>query len=111
MGSAAEPCACSVSFEAGDCCSGNAASGSQADEIDRLYGNSMGFLLARSERDDPSNRIVGRYPDRYTIAWDHLDAKTSHSTAELSQHFVTSVTLHAIQPTAVHRYNGALHID
>ncbi len=73
-------------------------------------GIQWGFLLARSERDDPSDRIVGRYPDRYTIAWDHLDAKTSHSTAELSQHFMTSVTLHAIQSAAVHRDNGALHI-
>src|SRR5581483_614517 len=67
--------------------------------------------LARAERDDAANRIVRRDADGHAIARHDFDAKAAHAAAELRQNLVTGVALHAIQTTAVHRDDGALHVD
>ena len=77
----------------------------------RLYWNSNGIWLACSERDDAPDRIVRGDAHGYPIAWNHLDAEAAHATAELGEHLVAGVTLHAVEPAAVNRHNCALHID
>src|SRR6188768_3419633 len=67
--------------------------------------------LTRTERDDAALGVVGRDADGYPVARDHLDAKPPHATAQLRENFVAGVDLHAVEPTAVHRDDGALHIN
>ena len=69
------------------------------------------FWLAGPEGDDAADRIVRRNSHGHAIPRDHLDAKPPHSAAELGQHFMASVALHAIEPAAVHRDYGTLHVD
>jgi hypothetical protein len=77
----------------------------------RLYWNSNGIWLACTERDDAPDRIVRGNSHGYPIAWNHLDAEAAHATAELGQHLMASVTLHAVKPAAVNRHHRALHVD
>ena len=67
--------------------------------------------LTRTERDNAALGIVGRDADGYPVARDHLDAEPPHATAQLRENFVTGVHLHAVKTTAVHRDDGALHIN
>src|SRR5262245_13804776 len=67
--------------------------------------------LSSAECDDPSNRVVRRDSHRDAIAGDDLDAEAAHPAAELGQDFVTGIALHAVKTPAVHRDDGALHID
>ncbi len=76
-----------------------------------LYGSSKQCFLPGAEGDDASHRVVGRYPDRDTVAGDHFYAKPPHAAAQLRQNFVTLVTLHTVQPTAVDSHDGALNIN
>ena len=69
------------------------------------------FWLACAEGNDAPDRIVRRNADGHAISRDDLDAEAAHSAAELGQHLVTSVALHTVQTTAVHRDHGALHIN
>ena len=76
--------------------------------------NSNGFrvrALTRAESDDAALRIVGRDADGDPVARDHLDAEPPHATAQLRENFVSGVDLHAVEATAVHRDDGALHIN
>ena len=68
------------------------------------------YWLACAEGDDAPDRIVRRHADGYPIARNHLDAKASHSTAELGQHFVAGVALNTVKPAAVYRDHSALHV-
>ena len=76
-----------------------------------LCSNSNCFWLACAEGDDAPNRIVRRDANGYAIARDYLDAEAAHSAAELGQHFVSGITLHAVETAAVDRNHGALHIN
>src|SRR6185295_8664019 len=76
-----------------------------------LCSSSNGSGLARSEGDDAPDRIVRRDADGHSISWNHLDAEAAHSTAQLGQHFVAGVALHAIESAAVHRNHRALHVN
>jgi hypothetical protein len=67
--------------------------------------------LARAEGNDAPDRIVRRDADGHAISGDDLDAEAAHSAAELGEHLMSGVTLHAVKPAAVHRNDGALHID
>jgi len=67
--------------------------------------------LAGAERNDAPDRIVRRNANRHAIAWDHLDAEPAHPSAQLREHFVASVALHAVETAAVNRHYGALHVD
>jgi hypothetical protein len=77
----------------------------------RLYWNSNCIWLACTEGDDPPDRIVRRNADRDPVSRDHFDSKPPHPAAQLSQHLVTSVTLHAVKPPAMHGHDSALHVD
>ena len=67
--------------------------------------------LARPEGDDAADGIVRRNADGHAIPGNHFDAEAAHSTAELGQHFVAGVALHAIETAAVDRHHRALHVD
>ena len=69
------------------------------------------FWLACAEGNDASNRIVRRNADRDSVTGHDLDAESPHAPAELREHFVASVALHPVKPSAVHRYDRALHVD
>src|SRR5215470_2349972 len=69
------------------------------------------FWLAGAEGNDPADRIVRRHADGHAVSWNHLDAKAAHAAAELRQDFVAGIALHAVKPAAVHRHDGALHVD
>ena len=77
----------------------------------QLCSSSNRFWLACSEGDDAPDGIVWRNADRDAIAGDYFDAEAAHSAAELGQHFVAGVALHAVKTAAVDRNHGALHIN
>lgn len=76
----------------------------------QLYWNSTAWL-ACPERDDASDGIVGRNAHGDPIARNNFDSEAAHPSAQLGQHFVASVALNAIESAAVHRYDGALHVN
>src|SRR5262245_27265594 len=61
-----------------------------------LYSSSNGSGLAGAECDDAPDRIVRRDADRDAIPGDYLDPKAAHPAAQLGQHLVTGVALHAV---------------
>src|SRR3954471_13550587 len=65
---------------------------------------------ASAEGDDAANGIVRRNADRDPVAGNHLDPEAAHPAAELSQHFVALVALHAVKAATVDRHDRALHI-
>src|SRR5262245_59715676 len=67
--------------------------------------------LSGPEGDDAADGIVGRHADRDAITWNHFDPETAQAAAQLCEHFVPGVTLHAIEATRVDSYDGALHVD
>ena len=69
------------------------------------------FWLAGAEGDDAPDRIVGRYADGHAISRNHFDAEAAHSAAELGQHFVAGVALHAVKAATVDGNHGALHVN
>src|SRR5262249_52558156 len=77
----------------------------------QLCSSSNRFWLACSEGDDAANGIVWRNADGHAVARDYLDAEAAHSAAELGQHLVACITLHAVKTAAVDRDHGALHIN
>src|SRR5690349_23339346 len=68
-------------------------------------------MLASAEGDDAADGIVGRDAYSHSIAGYHLDPEAAHPAAELRQHFVAGIYLHAIQPAAVNGDHGALDIN
>ena len=77
----------------------------------QLSSNSNCVWLARAEGDDAPDRIVRRDTNGHAIPGNYLDAEAAHSAAELGQHLMSCVALHTVEPTAVHRDHGALHIN
>ena len=75
-----------------------------------LNGNSK-LGSASAEGDDAADGIVGRDANRYAIPGNHLDPEAAHPAAQLREHFVALVTLHAIQTAAVNGHDRTLHID
>jgi len=69
------------------------------------------WSLTGAERDDAADRVVGRHADRDAIARNDLDPKTTHTAAQLGQHFMSGIALHTVEPAGVHRDDGALHVD
>lgn len=70
--------------------------------------NSIG--LPGAKRDDSALRIVGGDADRDPVTRNDLDAKPPHSAAQLRQHLVAGVYLHAVEAPAMHGDNRALHV-
>jgi hypothetical protein len=48
---------------------------------------------------------TGSYGDTPTVT------RSTHAAAQLREHFLAGITLHAIQPAAVHRGDGALDVN
>jgi hypothetical protein len=67
--------------------------------------------LASAERDDAADRIVRGNADRDPVARNHLDSEAAHPAAQLRKNLMALITLDPIQASAVHRNDGALHID
>lgn len=76
-----------------------------------LYSNSNQIWLARPERDDPSDGIVGRHPNGHAISRNNFDAEAAHSAAKLGQHFVAGVALNAVKAATVNSHYRTLHVD
>ena len=68
-------------------------------------------LLSRAESNDAAHWIVGRDAHRHAVTGDNLDAKAPHPAAQLCEHLVAGIALHAIQTPGVHRHYGSLHVD
>jgi len=69
------------------------------------------MLSASAEGDDAANRIVRRDAYRNPIPWNHLDPEAAHASAQLREHLMALVALHAVEPATVHRHNRTLHIN
>src|SRR4029077_9171800 len=87
------------------------ACGGAGDRGNQLCWSSNRSWLACTERDDATNRIVGRNPNGHPVAWNHFDAEAAHAAAQLREHLMAGVTLHAVEPAAVDRHDRALHVD
>jgi hypothetical protein len=66
--------------------------------------------LTRSEGDDAADRIVRRHADRDAISGNDLDTKAAHPAAQLREHFMAGVALHAIQPARMNGDYRPLHV-
>jgi len=67
--------------------------------------------LASAEGDDAADRIVWGNAHGDSITRDDLDSEAAHPAAQLRQHFMPLVTLHAVKAAAMHRYHGALYVN
>jgi hypothetical protein len=56
-------------------------------------------MLPGSERNDSADRVVRGYTHSDAITGNDFDSEAPHPAAQLRQHFMTSVTLNAVQPT------------
>ena len=90
---------------------GRLAGAFEVDGVYRLCWNSNCLWLAGAERDDAPDRIVRRNAYRYAIARNDFNTEAAHSAAELGQHFVAGVALHAVKTATVNRHNRALHVN
>ena len=68
-------------------------------------------MLSGSERNNSADRVVRGYTYRDAIAGNDFDSEAPHPAAQLSEHLMAGIALHAIQTTGVHRHYGSLHID
>jgi hypothetical protein len=68
-------------------------------------------VLASAEGDDAADGIVWGNPYGHTVSWHDLDSKSAHSAAQLREHLMALVALHAVETAAVDRHNGPLHIN
>jgi len=69
------------------------------------------WCSAGAEGNDAAYRVVRRNADRHAITWNDLDPEAAHPAAQLCEHLVALVALHAVKPAAVDCDNGALYID
>jgi hypothetical protein len=67
--------------------------------------------LPGAESDDASHGIVRGDADGHTISGYYLDSKPPHPAAQLREHFVPRITLHAIEPARMDRHYRSLHVD
>ena len=68
-------------------------------------------LSASAESDDAPDRVVGRDTYCHAVTRNNFDSEAAHAAAELCEHFMALIALHAVQTAAVDRYDRALHID
>jgi hypothetical protein len=71
----------------------------------------MGLFLSGPEGDDAADGVVRRHANRDAITWNHFDPEAAHAAAQLREHFVPCVTLHAVEAARMDGHNGALHVD
>lgn len=70
-----------------------------------------GLLLSGPERDDAADWVVGRDANRNAITWNYFDPEAAHTAAQLCEHFVSRIALHAIKAARVDSHDSALHVD
>jgi hypothetical protein len=75
-----------------------------------LYGNSKPDL-ASAEGNDAADGIVRGNPYGHTVSGHDLDSESAHTAAQLREHLMALVALHAVKTAAVNRHNGPLHIN
>ena len=68
-----------------------------------------GYL--RAEGDDAADRVVGRHADGDAITGNDFDAEAPHPAAQLREHFMSGIALHAIQAARVDGHHRSLHVD
>jgi len=68
-------------------------------------------VLAGAEGDDSADRIVRRDAHCHAVSGDDLDSKPSHSPAQLREHFVSGIALHAIKAAGVDGRDRPLHVN
>jgi hypothetical protein len=66
--------------------------------------------LSCAEGDDSADRVIRGHADGDAVTRHNLDAETTHATAQLGQHLMARVALHAIQPARVNGYDRSLHV-
>ena len=67
--------------------------------------------LSSAECDDAADRVVRGHAHCDAIARHDLDAEAAHPAAELGEHLVSGVTLHAVETATMNRHDRALHVD
>jgi hypothetical protein len=67
--------------------------------------------LSGPEGDDAADWVVGGHANRDAITWNNFDPEAAHAAAQLREHFVARITLHAIESAGVDRHYGSLHVD
>ncbi len=67
--------------------------------------------LSGAEGDDAADGVVRRHTDGDPVTRNDLDSKAAHPAAQLREHFVARIALHAVKPTRVDRDDRALHIN
>jgi hypothetical protein len=67
--------------------------------------------LSGPEGDDAADRVVGGHADRDAITWNNFDPEAAHAAAQLCEHFVSRIALHAIEAAGMDSHHGALHVD
>jgi hypothetical protein len=55
--------------------------------------------LSGSERNDAADRVIRGYPHGHAVTGNDFDSETPHPAAQLRQHFMSRITLDAVQPT------------
>ena len=79
-------------------------------EVMNVWSGFQDAELPCAEGDDAADRIVRRDADGHAIARNDLDAEAAHPAAQLREHFVAGVALHAIQAPGMDGDDRALHI-
>jgi hypothetical protein len=67
--------------------------------------------LTRAECDDAADRVVRRNAYGHAITRHNFDTEAAHTSAQLGEHLVPGIALNAIETSAVHCYDGSLHVD
>lgn len=73
--------------------------------------SNLTVCLSGSEGDDAADRIVRGDADGDAIAWDDLDPKSPHPSAQLREHFMTCIALNPVEPPGMHGDDCPLHIN
>jgi|SRR6185503_9145874 len=67
--------------------------------------------LSGPEGDDAADRVIGRHTDRDAITRNDFDSEAAHTAAQLCEHFVARVALHAIEAAGMDGHDSALHVN
>jgi hypothetical protein len=69
------------------------------------------LYLSSPEGDDAADRVIGRHADGDAITWNNFDPEAAHTAAQLREHFVSRIALHAIKTAGMDGHHRALHVD
>jgi len=66
--------------------------------------------LSGAESDDAADRVVWGYADGNSVTRNNFDSEPPHPAAQLRQHFMSGIALHAVQTARMNRNYGSLHV-